>query len=528
MPFSRKKSCAHCRQSKLRCNLETPSCSQCKRRRFKCVYDGRDSDRATPYSFQASSTSAASISDPLPAVDTPGAINGFNNSDAVSEIAATTANDDVMLDFSGGGLPFDWLGMGHPAHTGPESPKSFDIDTIGLPSVTSRDVFYGSQKQQDFTTLDTAAQHFPHSSIANLDPLQRDTEGALSPTHDVRLVSITAPPDQKLLRRRIFLKDCVLTSVVLGQVTGYPKMMIEGELLPPFIQAPCHYDEEQAPECRVAGRHKCLPEILAICASLVEMFYSRTQASEEYVWKMIYAERARLRKEFATFDRHDQLAAVQSVTVFMLLQAGDTSTIERNNAGSLLGTAMEFIVILSNNHVWRPDTLRVRPARREWAFHEAHRRYVSRYTSLELGLLHLTHKFSIASIFCIIDLLLEGMEAPKGHTCEEGAAFARSFLPCSRDLWEARSTSRWIVHYDRYWSRRKTDEELRGHRLLESKLSSDHGGTHSSCLGSPENNNPDADVLRWCEGLDMLGTLIWMVVPLYRYRIEQRREHIAG
>lgn len=140
----------------------------------------------------------------------------------------------------------------------------------------------------------------------------------------------------------------------------------------------------------------------------------------------------------------------------------------------------------------------------------------------------LTSKYSIASIFCIIDLLLEGMHPPEGHTCEEGVAFARNLLPCSRDLWEARSTSRWIMHYDSYLLRSETDEELRGHRLLESKLSSGHSGIHSSCMGSPESRSPDADVLRWCEGLDMLGTLIWMVVPLYRYRIEQSRERMAG
>ncbi|KAJ6789575.1 hypothetical protein PWT90_08494 [Aphanocladium album] len=514
MPISRKKSCARCRQSKLRCNLDAPSCSQCTRRRLKCVYDGRDSDRVAPYSFPASTTSTAAISVPSLPVDTSASITAFENPHAISgtvtSLATTAAEDDSLLDFGGGELPFDWLTVGRPAYSGLESPKSFDIDTVELPYVTPRDLFYGAHNQQGFAAalVETEAQHSRHSTNINLELSERNTRGALGRSHDVQLVSTAAPSDQKILRRRIFLKDCVLTSVVLGQLTGYPRMMIEGELLPPFIQAPCHYDEEQAPECRVAGRHKCLPEILAICASLVEMFYSRTQANEQFVWKMIYVERARLRKKFFTFDRHDQLAAIQSVTVFMLLQAGDAKTVERNDAGSLLGTAMEFIVNMSNNYMWRPDSSKVRPARREWAFHEAHIR--------------------IGSIFCIIDLLLEGMHPPEGHTCEEGAAFPQSILPCSRDLWEARSTSRWIVHYERYMSRGGTDQELRGHRLLEAKLSSDHSGIRSSCMGPPEAKGPDTDVLRWCEGLDTLGTLIWMVVPLYRYRIEQGRERMAG
>lgn len=99
-------------------------------------------------------------------------------------------------------------------------------------------------------------------------------------------------------------------------------------------------------------------------------------------------------------------------------------------------------------------------------------------------------------------------------------AFAQGFLPCSRNIWEARSTSDWIMHYDNYLQRRESDEDLRGQHLLESKLSSSHSGVHKSCMGSVV-KSPHSDVLQWCEGLDMLGTLIWMVVPLYQYRIEQ-------
>jgi hypothetical protein len=119
------------------------------------------------------------------------------------------------------------------------------------------------------------------------------------------------------------------------------------------------------------------------------------------------------------------------------------------------------------------------------------------------------------------------MQAPEGHTCEEGVAFGQSFLPCGRDIWEARSTSRWITNFDRYLARKHMDEDLRGIHLLESKLSSSGGGSSSACMGPADNKSPNADVVHWCEGLDMLGTLVWMVVPLHRYRTEQLRERMA-
>jgi hypothetical protein len=277
------------------------------RRRFKCVYDGRDSERVTPYSFQSSSMpSASSLSDPLQAVvdTTPPVLDALEHPDIVSDTAASLiaggagdGDEDALLDFTGEGLPFDWQSIGRPAYSGLETPKSFGIDTIELlPAITPRDAAFFGGEQQGFGLLDAQAHPFSHGSVMNVDMSQRDA-GPSSPPHDAQLVSTSAAPsDQKVLRRRLFLKECVLTSVVLGQLTGYPRMMLEGELLPPFIQAPCHYDEEQAPECRIAGRHRCLPEILAVCASLVEMFYARTPANERYVWKTIYAERARLRK----------------------------------------------------------------------------------------------------------------------------------------------------------------------------------------------------------------------------------------
>lgn len=248
-----------------------------------------------PYTFPASSTSTASISASQAGNDIfehdeiiPGAAIGLD---------ATTADDDALLSFSGGGLPFDWLLMGRPAETGLESPKSFNIDTVEIPSIASSNVLRSLYTHQNVTIPDTKAQHFPCGSTMCAKPSQGNAGGALNSAENASLISFNTGYDHKTLRRRIFLKDCVLTSVVLGQLTSYPKMMVEGDLLPPFIQPPCHYDEEQASDCRMFGRHKCLPEILAICASLVEMFYTRTQANGHFVWRTIYTERARLQEK---------------------------------------------------------------------------------------------------------------------------------------------------------------------------------------------------------------------------------------
>lgn len=110
--------------------------------------------------------------------------------------------------------------------------------------------------------------------------------------------------DQRSLMKRGAHKGCPLTSIVLGQIISYPDMMIAGDQLPPFIQPPCHIDEELAQDCAESGKHKCLPKDLAVCSSFVQMFYQRTAANASFGWKLIYEEVERLHKEVSQINPH--------------------------------------------------------------------------------------------------------------------------------------------------------------------------------------------------------------------------------
>jgi hypothetical protein len=109
------------------------------------------------------------------------------------------------------------------------------------------------------------------------------------------------PPRRAFQARRV-LRHSALSRIALGQLASFPKMMIQGDRLPPFIFPPCHMHEELAFDCAKSRRHRCLPKELAICAGLVEMFYSRTPQNSEFVWKTIYAEKDRLQKEVSAIQ----------------------------------------------------------------------------------------------------------------------------------------------------------------------------------------------------------------------------------
>jgi hypothetical protein len=191
---------------------------------------------------------------------------------AVDERSLNTPKIGPTLDVSSLSAPF-------PLWTGPQGlseieEETFDVETIpmaGPPPSISNAWFLGGQ-------------------VATSRPSHKCT----APT------SLEPRPPRRIFQRRHILRNCALSSVIVGQLTSFPKMLIQGQHLPPFITPPCHMREELAFDCAKSGRHQCLLKELAICAGLVEMFFSRTPQNADFVWKMIYAERDRLRREVST------------------------------------------------------------------------------------------------------------------------------------------------------------------------------------------------------------------------------------
>lgn len=101
-----------------------------------------------------------------------------------------------------------------------------------------------------------------------------------------------------LSQRRTTTTDAFFTAkVLLGQIRQYPKMMMQGKKLPPFIHPRCASGSPWMDSCAAEDRHVCLPEALAVCANLVHMFYSRTPASSRFAWETIYRHQERLHQE---------------------------------------------------------------------------------------------------------------------------------------------------------------------------------------------------------------------------------------
>lgn len=292
MPWSRKKSCERCRASKARCNRAAPACSRCSERQLQCVYAGRDTYHATHYSTPQRTASLLESSN-----SDEGSWRRGISSDLGLGPGGASVNigvDEMILpDFD---EDLGWTTMD---------------DLVSDNLTTSQAFGQPDQESQQWLTTQRDGSLYrpmPPAISTRLSPEDVDSSSPwfLKNSYDIHTtkktpswmtVVIERPMDQRTLMRRGAHKSCPLTSAVLGQIVSYPKMMIEGNYLPPFIQPACHIDEELAQDCAECGKHGCLPKDLAVCASLVGMFYERTAANAAFAWNSIYAEGERLRQE---------------------------------------------------------------------------------------------------------------------------------------------------------------------------------------------------------------------------------------
>lgn len=300
MPFSRQKSCTHCKQSKLRCNRATPTCSRCAERNLLC--DIRDVHVS---SYSALRRSKLSTLEAVVHEATEYQQDSFGVPSAIFDEVSTTGAAITLDDDN---VTSNWMAIDSLETLNPKSLDSgidsFDLEDFEAqfgPQTMSEP---GHPRENDIQTWTSAHIAYPGNSapISCWDPPSRlgesNSDGTIvSCDNTPSTLTVRTPSNQESLRSRPILKGCMLTNIILGQITGYPKMLILGDRLPPFIHAPCYTDERLAPECGEMGKHQCLPKSLAICASLVDMFYSRTEANADFVWQTIYSEGKRLREE---------------------------------------------------------------------------------------------------------------------------------------------------------------------------------------------------------------------------------------
>jgi hypothetical protein len=109
-------------------------------------------------------------------------------------------------------------------------------------------------------------------------------------------------PNVCFTKQATSMKTALLVQVLIGHVSSYPRLLIQGKL-PPYIYPSCVLNGRLPGNCVLDGVHRCLSESLATCASLVGMFYAagHSTQSRALVWKLVYSELDRIQNEVLIF-----------------------------------------------------------------------------------------------------------------------------------------------------------------------------------------------------------------------------------
>ncbi|KAI3332230.1 hypothetical protein HD806DRAFT_519010 [Xylariaceae sp. AK1471] len=529
MPISRKKSCEQCRLAKARCSLESV-CSRCVNRGLSCKYAGGSSSRISPYTRQhlvePEQNSTTSLSPAITTAPTLSSLFGLPDSevfysdfgDVVDETPALDnierPNWDSYQINVPQGVPWgqaSWDRSGEPTH----SQLPGDRSDLGVPNYSTfgrlstsmspwcflaTSSLGNSQTKIGSTATVTAAAGQVEEDLANTlrlpqpeFPLSQGEESE-QPTEiaDGSMVAIYGRRYKHFLALRWAptTEKSLMTRVLSGQIESYPRMLIRGSRLPPFIYPQCVLNNRLSHQCTAMnGSHQCLPEPLANCAVLTQMFYNRSSSNAQFVWKMIYDEQKRLYEQSHSFDDSMLLATIQALTIYLLIQAQDTESMAKNDVASLVVALSETASTFHFRTKYRNDIYQnPNLSQKAWAIHECEQR--------------------TKNLFYIIGTVLVSLIGdPDRPDCGTVQA---SHLPCGRDLWDPDATESWAVRLHKYKSRLVSDRVL----IIDDLL--DHLGG-----GKPgKNDSADAlvqkDLVAWCENADELGTLVWMASLLNR------------
>ena len=276
MPIPRKKSCGQCRTAKARCSLTAP-CERCSERDLRCDY-GSARPRAEPYRIPIASSFNSQVRNRSPTNH-----GGTRLAAVQSPVFDGRTNAATPL--------FASQGTSAPLDLPDATPQVTETTSACFPG-------YFSLGGQDGATPFA----FPSGDGDLQNNYLMSTDDLFSPTMG-RSISTTIQgraQNSLLLQRKTTTTETFMTAkVVLGQIRQYPRLMIQGTSLPPFLHPRCASSGNSLlpDSCSSEGKHVCMPEILAVCANLVHLFYNRTAASSRFAWGTIYSHQKRLHDE---------------------------------------------------------------------------------------------------------------------------------------------------------------------------------------------------------------------------------------
>lgn len=332
--YSRKKSCINCTKAKIRCDSLFPTCSKCASKGIACSYNPN----------RLSSVILASPKGDI--VDFQFSADQFlPNREPLSE--GSTANFDFHSNFRTPSYYMDdacnpnyWniddvlnpIDVSLFSNTSAELDKSSAASSITQFSQSTAVETLNSSGPEGYIMThpfphDILPQ-FPHPSSS----IRKDTVQPLPQyNHRQQILSPRNQPTFKPLKAFLPRLNPNPTSrltrtLIINTLRSYLDMFLPGRNLPPFIH-PHSYNMASDYFSNAQYRtSQSLPQPLAICASIVQMFKAKTKDNSDFIWSTVRMAQERLSEEASSFDDWNVVAALQAMTIYFILRISEGDT----------------------------------------------------------------------------------------------------------------------------------------------------------------------------------------------------------
>ncbi|KAI3331452.1 hypothetical protein HD806DRAFT_518473 [Xylariaceae sp. AK1471] len=281
-----------------------------------------------------------------------------------------------------------------------------------------------------------------------------------------------------------------ISNLILHTLKSYPLMMLRHNTLPPFIHPSLVSSDVENPDM----------EPLTNCMSLTHMITSGVQGSRRLFWKNVRLECERLSHEHRKLNKWELLAAMQALSIYILIRL-DEGEKDYNNFDFLLVKTVIAIAQqlgeiditchtqcgLCNNELelsWK-----------EWIFRESRRR--------------------LAVVYRVVNMLIYFEPAAM---CDMPTEFILAPLPAKKQLWEAGDEFSWMTECKREPGIQVSfglaaDGEIV--KLDEGRLScSDAWLSYQSVDAAKTPPRSTASWEEWCSGIDGFGGLVMLAASL--------------
>ncbi|KAL7934393.1 hypothetical protein V8C35DRAFT_41320 [Trichoderma chlorosporum] len=358
---SRPRACLRCHTSKTKCSLAKPQCSRCQAQGLECTYD---QPTRRPLIVDDSVIERQQTNSP------------FNSTMPHSEsLEPGTSHCSATALHNGG--------------------RSYTVDT--------------NQGADERAASRTSSSQLTSSTTQTTSTWQPVTEPGSSAIYQTDILNSSYPMTVGSIHPGGFSLNFAVNQLAHA-IYAFPQMMMRRQTFPPFIHGHWHLQE--------------LPETLANCMSISQIYAARSPETKPFLWRMIGAELQRFESEAENASASSLQLSLQAIMQFIIMVITEHDAIALDLAPKLIKTfhilCMRTRALIGNSCFTYfgdniPDV-----TWEQWIFAETRRR-----------------------VICLW-FFMSRIVSPSA-----GSAFIRAYPPnmlplvSNKSLWEARSREEW-------------------------------------------------------------------------------------